>query len=124
MAKVWFIIIIILSASGCYYDSEEYLFPQLDSQCDTTSVTYAVTVQPIMQQYCYRCHNNTNAPSSGANIRLEDYSDVATRAGNGSLYGSIAHQSGFSPMPKGGGQLDNCSLNQIKSWIDSGYPNN
>ena len=124
MPKVCFVTLVFLSLSSCYYDSEEYLFPQTDAQCDTTSVTYSSSVQPLLQQYCYRCHSNSNAPSYGSNIKLEAYSDVVLRAENGSLYGSIAHESGFSPMPQGGGILDNCSLSKVKIWIDAGAPNN
>lgn len=124
MPKFVFAIFIILVIAGCYYDSEEYLFPQINNLCDTTSVTYSSSVQPVLEQYCYRCHSNANAPSAGNNIKLEDYSDVVISANNLSLYGSIAHESGFSPMPKGGGKLDDCTIDIMRIWIDTGAPNN
>ncbi len=37
-----------LSISGCYYDSEEALFPALPGSCDTTDVSYAEDIVPIL----------------------------------------------------------------------------
>ena len=124
MPKYLFIIIIALLFTGCYYDSEEYLFPEINSVCDTADVTYSGSIQPVLEQYCYQCHDNTNAASFGSNIKLEDYSDVVIRVNDGSLYGSVAHVSGFSPMPRGGGKLDDCSILLFDIWINAGSPNN
>ncbi|MBN1186239.1 MAG: hypothetical protein JXB49_28435 [Bacteroidales bacterium] len=109
---------------SCYYDSEEYLFPELNNSCDTLDITYSGTIQPMLQSNCYVCHSNSNAAGLGGNIRLEDYEDVKTVADDGRLYGSIAHESGFSPMPRGGSQLNDCIIQQTKIWIDNGAPNN
>lgn len=114
----------ILMFSRCYYDSKEYLFPELISQCDTTSISYTKTVQPVLTQYCLSCHSNNTASSFGANIRLENHSDVLSYAQNGKLLGSVIHDAGFSPMPKGSSKLDECSINGIRAWIESGSPNN
>ena len=124
MPKVWLALFVIFSIAGCYYDSEEYLFPQINNQCDTTSVTYSVSIQPVLEQYCYQCHNNANASIFGGNIKLEDYSDVIIRVNDGRLYGAITHQTGFSPMPKDGGMLDDCFIQKLSIWIDAGAPNN
>ncbi len=124
MLKYLFLILMTLLITGCYYDSEEYLFPEVNSACDTTNVTYSGSIQPVLEQYCYQCHDNANAPSFGSNIKLEDYSDVAVHVNDGSLYGSIAHQSGYSPMPRGGGKLDECTIKLFDIWIEAGSPNN
>ena len=117
------LIFIFLISHSCYYDSEEYLYPKLSNTCDTTDVTFSSSVKPILQQYCYICHSNSNSVLGGG-IKLEDYADVKTLADNGRLYGSVAHLSGYSPMPQGGSILDDCNLNIIKTWIDSGSANN
>jgi len=124
MPKFVLAIIILLLVTACYYDSEEYLFPEINATCNTDSITYSGSIQPVLELYCYRCHSNANAPSAGNNIKLEDYSDVVISANNLSLYGSIAHESGFSPMPKGGGKLDDCTIDIMRIWIDTGAPNN
>ena len=128
MRNKYFLIIPVLILIGfiiksCYYDSKEYLFPQINTSCDTTNVTYSASVVPVLDQYCLGCHNNTSASSLGGNIKLENYADVKTRADNGSLVGTISHDPGYSAMPKGASKLDDCTITIIKKWVDSGAPN-
>jgi len=115
---------IIMLTWSCYYDNEEFLYPKLSNSCDTTGVTFSSSVQPVLQQYCYTCHSNGSAASFGGNIKLEDYADVKISADNGKLYGSVAHLPGYSAMPKGGAKIDDCNISIIKTWIDSGSPDN
>jgi hypothetical protein len=118
-----FIAILFVSAatfSSCYYDKEEDLFPS--AACDVTGVTYAATVQPLLQSNgCISCHSGS-APSG--NISLSGYSNVKILATNGKLYGSINHSAGYSAMPKGGSKMNACNINRIKAWIDAGTPEN
>jgi hypothetical protein len=108
---------------SCYYDSKEFLFPQVNNQCDTTNVTYANTVVPLLQSYCLSCHANSVAASFGGNIKLENYSDVKVQADNHKLLGSVAHENGYSPMPMGTSKLDNCKIASIRIWINAGALN-
>lgn len=119
-----FIFFVIIIFHSCYYDSEEYLFPDINSSCDTLDITYNSTVQPVLQSYCYSCHNNSNANALGGGIKLEDYNDVKIVADNDRLLGTISHEAGYSPMPKGGSKLDDCTISQIELWVNSGAPNN
>lgn len=116
--------ILLFFMSGCFYDSEEYLYPQVNNDCDTTNVTFAISVKPILSGSCLSCHGNNTAASFGGNIKLENYTDVKQRVDDGSLIGSINHASGYSPMPKGSSKLDACKINIIQIWIDAGAPNN
>ena len=125
--NVSLIIVFIISIfifSGCYYDSQEYMFPELGSGCDTTNVTFSGTLEPMLSSYCLSCHSNSTAASYGANIKLENYSDVLLRVNDGKLYGSIAQSGGFSPMPKNSTKLSDCKISSVKIWIDAGAPNN
>jgi hypothetical protein len=106
---------------SCYYDNEEALYPELSSSCDTTNVTFSVTVVKILNNSCYSCHSNSTA-SSGNNIRLEDYADVKAR--NVSIAGSIKHTGSYSPMPKNVGMIKACSINQFDIWVRKGMLNN
>lgn len=119
-------IAISLVIVSCYYDSEEYLYgrPGSENCGDTTIFTYTGGVQPILEKYCYSCHNNASAQSLGGGIKLQDYADVKIRATNGSLYGAITHSSGYSPMPQGRSKIDDCNIRIIKKWIDAGVTNN
>lgn len=117
------VVLLLCAFSGCYYDSEEYLYPQINNDCDTINITFSLSVKPVINGYCLSCHSNNTAASLGGNIKLEHYPDVKQRADDGSLWGSISHASGYSPMPKGASKLDQCKLTNIQKWIQVGAPN-
>jgi hypothetical protein len=116
------IIIIIFIAGSCYYDNEEALYPELNTSCDTSNVTFSGTIVSILSNSCYSCHSNATAASSGNNIRLENYSDVVARAV--AIEGSIKHQGSYSPMPKNGGTIKVCSITRFDIWVRNGMINN
>jgi uncharacterized membrane protein len=90
-------------------------------RCDTAVFTYSAAIKPIMDNKCVGCHS----PSSlGGNINVATYSALKIIALNGKLYGSVAHQSGFSPMPKNSAKLSDCEIKQIQKWISAGSLNN
>ena len=90
-------------------------------QCDTTNVSFAGFVAPLLTTNCVGCHSG-GAPSGG--ISLNTHAGVRTVALNGRLAGAISHASGFQPMPRGSAKLPQCSIDKIKSWINDGAPNN
>ena len=118
------VVFCMILAAGCYYDNEEYLFPETNTSCDTIQVTYSASVAPILQQYCLSCHSNAKAGSFGGNIKLETWANVKLRVENGSLLGAISHQGGYSPMPKGASKLNDCPIAVIQKWITAGSPDN
>jgi hypothetical protein len=118
------VVLLIGFMAGCYYDSEEYLFPQISTQCDTVNFTFSNAVNPILQNNCLACHGNNSAGAYGGNIKLEKYDDVKARVDDHRLIGSIAHEAGYFPMPMGASKLDNCKITTVKKWADSGAPNN
>lgn len=90
-------------------------------RCDTAIFTYSGAVKPLMDNKCVGCHNPSNL---GGNINLSTYDAVKIVALNGKLYGSVSHQSGYSPMPKNAAKLSDCEIIQIQKWITSGSLNN
>jgi cytochrome c5 len=115
-------VLVVVSISSCYYDNEEYLYGVTQTCTDTTTnISYAQKVVPIFQQSCYGCHTGS-FPSGG--ILMGTYAADKAIAVNGKLYGSIAHASGFSAMPKGAAMLSACSVSAVKKWVDAGSPNN
>jgi hypothetical protein len=124
--KKLLLISVLAILAGCYYDNEEELYPDQNSNCDTTNVTYSQTVYPLISSNCTGCHSG-QAPE--ANILLTDYATISAQAAIaagqfGSLYGAISHDPGNSPMPKNSAQLTDCEIKQVKVWIDAGRPNN
>ena len=120
LLKSLIVIGIAIFVQSCYYDNVEDLYPQLP-ECDTTIVTYSNSIWPIINSNCTGCHGG-NAPAG--NFRLENYNDISSAANNGSLLGTIRHDDGWSPMPKGGGKLNNCDIAKIEIWVNQGTPEN
>lgn len=117
------LILLLAVIAGCYYDTEERLYPTISSPCDDTVVTFSSTVTTILHS-CQTCHSNANATSSGGGIKLENYADVVKLVSSGKLMGSIRHDNGYSAMPQGGGKLSDCEISQLQKWIDNKTPNN
>jgi mono/diheme cytochrome c family protein len=114
------LIIAMAAIGGCKHDPTEMPAPDNggngggNGQCDTVNVTYNASVLPIFDQYCLDCHSGA-APQAG--IDLTNYSMVALLAENGTLLGSLRHESGYSPMPQGVDKLSDCDIAKIEIWI-------
>lgn len=119
---------LILSLGGCYYDNEEELYGPLyaKQQCDTSSVSYSQHIAPLIQSKCLMCHGKNVYMTSGGGINLDGYNAISSYLNTNKtrFIGAIKWQAGYSPMPKGGTKLDNCSILKIEQWINNGYPNN
>jgi hypothetical protein len=101
------------------YNNEEELYPS--EMCDTTNVTYHSTIAPIIEQFCFECHDDA-AVISG--IPLEGYANLKAKVVDGRLVGAIRHDVGFSPMPKDRPSLPECDILKIEKWISNGAPDN
>ena len=110
---------ITLLLSGCYYDKEEALYPDLPDGCDTINISYSNHIAPIMVNNCNACHGG-NFPDAG--VRTDNYTDLKQLANNGPLWGVVNHESGYSPMPKDKPKLSDCYLKQINIWVENGSP--
>ena len=117
--KVGLILITVLYVSSCYVSNEEDLF--INFNCNTEEISYEREVRPILANNCLVCHS---AAANLGNITLQSHEDIIPYIQNGSLLGSIRHDSGFIPMPENTSRIDNCSISQIESWIEAGAPNN
>lgn len=95
--------------------------PAPGPSCDTTRVTYAATVAPLLLQNCGNCHAN-GAAFGGVN--LGTYAQARAVATSGRLLGSVNHASGYSPMPRGAAQLSVCDRAKLRLWVAAGAPNN
>lgn len=106
--------------SACYNDNEEDLYPQ-QVTCDTSNVTYSITILPVIQGNCNVCHSSAS-PSGG--VITDNYTGLSIVALNGKLWGTINWDQGYSHMPQYSSKLSDCNLKKIKIWIDAGAPNN
>jgi hypothetical protein len=116
-----FLIITIACSNENFEDIHPNAFnPQ--APCDTAGMTYNNDMKPLFIASCGAdrtlCHKAPNTQD----INLDNFFDARDIAMSGDMMGSILHQSGLTPMPDGGGFLDQCSINKIQNWIQSGYP--
>lgn len=110
--------------TGCYFDNEEELYPP--ESCESSSVSFNREIVPILESFCYSCHDLTNAPSLGNGINLEGHFNFSKYAKDETdkLIGSLKWDGRGSPMPQNGSKLDDCSINRIEVWIEEGRLNN
>lgn len=106
--------------SGCYYDNEEDLYENYyeNNQCDTTSVTFADDIMPLVQGNCAisGCHV---AGGTGNGI-FENYEGVKEKVDNGSLRQRVLVDRNMPPTEP----LTECQLDIIDAWLNAGAPDN
>lgn len=108
----------LLLLNACYDDNEETLYRFTTANCDLSNVTYNQTIAPIIQSKCVSCHSGT---TPNGNLNLENHNQIVTAVNSKNFYQRITSTS--NPMPPSG-LMDECSIKQIKKWIDLGMPNN
>ena len=111
--------------SACYYDKKDQVYPQVVvATCDTSNITYSVTVTNILNTSCNNCHGTASANVSGGGILLSTYASVKPYITNGKLINSILQNGQASPMPKNMSKLDQCTINKLTLWVNKGALNN
>ena len=82
-------------------------------------MSYQNDIVPLLSNNeCITCHGNL------ATLNLKGYDNVKIYADNGSLLGSIKHESTYRAMPDKQPKLDKCTIDKISAWISDGAPNN
>jgi hypothetical protein len=93
---------------------------QCDSTgCDSTNVTYTLTINPIVQAWCIGCHSGSN-PDNG--LSLDTYENVVACANSNRLMGALRQETNYFAMPKGGAKLSSCEIALFQKWINNGTP--
>ncbi len=110
----------ILVLNACFYDSEEYLYPN-PPVCDTLNVSYSLEIAPILQNRCYTCHGNNNTVSV---YEFEGYQDLISFIEKGRILGAIKREGGYLIMPQGADKMPDCEISKIEAWINQGKLNN
>jgi hypothetical protein len=87
--------------------------------CDSTNVTYTLSIQPILQAWCVGCHGGST-PANG--LSLDTYDNAKACAQGGRLMGAIRHDPGYKYMPNGGAMLSPCEIALFQKWINLGEP--
>ncbi|MEO8067113.1 MAG: hypothetical protein ABI599_05425 [Flavobacteriales bacterium] len=103
----------LLLLGGCYYDSEEVLYP--GSFCDTANVTYSGTVQSLIQTNCAvsGCH----VPGGQGTGNFQVFAELKARVDNGTFRTLVLVN---RTMPPNNVQLSACELEQLTIWVNAG----
>src|SRR5262245_50293596 len=99
------LLLAIALTTSCAKNHAEILSDNGGAVCDTSNISFAGSVIPILQAHCIGCHNSGFA--SGG-INLDGFENVQPVANNGRLLGAITHSNGFTPMPKDAPKLSSC----------------
>ena len=115
--------IFILFISSCEYQTLDDIFEIEDDSCHDGNVSFMDDILPIFEMRCNNtiCHGG-NFPQ--ARVFLTSYEGVAAVAEDGRLVGSLVHEPDLVPMPLNEDMLDDCTLDKIITWVESGFPDN
>jgi hypothetical protein len=115
--KLYILIVVVVSLSGCYYDNEEELYPNSVRQNDTSTVSYSATIAPMVATNCSTpgCHT-----ANGQSPDLTTYQGIFNSR---STVKSRAVLGSPSWMPAAGPMSD-ANRSALGRWIDAGAPNN
>ena len=115
--------------TGCYNDNEQTLYGNNNTVvCDTSAATFAAIISPIIVQNCAipGCHTNSSYQFNGG-VNFEGYVNIQKyiKSDNGrSFFGTTRQLPGYSPMPRDGVKLPDCTINKLQAWFNRGYLNN
>lgn len=112
LRKYFFIVLIPVLCSACLTNVEEPLIddPTTANPCET--ITYTLSIKPIMDANCVQCH------SAGGNFpNLSTYNGVSANAA------SVKAETVSRRMPQGG-SLTSAEIEAISCWVDAGAINN
>jgi len=113
---------------SCMYENEEELFPleaastNINESGDSTNVvSFSQRVKPILSQNCNSsgCHGAGTGAGRG---NFTDYQGVKRKVDNGSFERRVLVQQNMPPNSRA--PLSQAELNDIRSWINAGAPNN
>jgi hypothetical protein len=130
MKKLMMMAGLLLILGSCYNDKYDKLYPApATTICDTTTITYAHDIAPIISANCYSpgngCHDAAGSSTSGYDYQT-NIIPLQANATDGSLVTDInwAPTRGHNNMPKNGTKLSACDIDKITRWVNLGARNN
>ena len=127
MKKLIVIAGMLLVMGSCYNDKYDKLYPAIAVTCDTTTVSFAADIKPILTARCNiagGCHDAAGLAVSG--FDFSTYDGVQPIATTDILIADLnwAPTSGFHNMPKDQPKLAQCDINKFTRWVNQGAQNN
>ena len=127
MKKIILAVALLLIFSGCYNDKYDKLYPAT-ATCDTTTVSYARDIAPIINSSCAIAGGCHNADGNSATINLDFtvLSILQSQATTALMVDDINDNPGrgHNSMPLNLPKLQQCDINKITRWVNQGALNN
>jgi uncharacterized membrane protein len=129
MKKLITVASLLIIASGCYNDKYNKLYPQAATAvaCDTSAVSFARDITPIINTYCAQtsgCHSAADHAASGYDFSTYvGFHSVATQ----DLLISDINGNPVSrnhAMPLNMAKMPDCEINKMIAWLNQGAGNN
>jgi len=114
--KLLFAMLLLVGFIACGDDEE----PMTGVTCETADLTYTNGIADIINGSCATsgCH----ASNTMTTFPMGNYDEALAAVGFGRIIGSINHEANFSPMPRNGAKLDDCTIDKVTAWINDGAP--
>jgi hypothetical protein len=90
--------------------------------CVTTNLTYTKDTKAILSGCAAAGCHVAGSPLGSLATYADTKAYIITAKAAGRFDGAINHQTGFSPMPKGGSKLSDCNISKLNAWINAGMP--
>jgi uncharacterized membrane protein len=116
--SILFMLVMITTFTGCYYDKEELLYSGKSTiSCGTISAKFSTDANPIIKSKCATsgCHDAAGAAGGAVLVTYAQISALSARINQRCVVDKT--------MPTSG-PLSVTEIATIKCWIDSGAPNN
>jgi hypothetical protein len=120
MPRLFFALGASLLLMGCYYDIESDLYGP-PSACDTTAVTFAGHIAPLVASECAGCHSGAS-PDGG--LTLDGHASISAAFVDGAALDRVSRSAGSSGAMPPSGPLPSCDVTVLRAWVDAGAPNN
>jgi len=120
------IVLVLIATVGCYNDKYDQLYvTSPNTVCDTTSVSFATVIQPILNTNCIVCHSSSGVASSYGDFTAYGRS-LTAQVNNGDLLRdiNITSLSSVNHMPQNAASLSSCEIAQITAWVNQGALDN
>lgn len=102
--------------SSCAYNVESELYPT-EVPCDTTAVSFAGNVLPLVEDRCAGCHSGS---SPAAGLELTTYAEIRAIGISGMLSDRVNRSDMDELLMPPDGPLSDCSLRTLAAWVNDG----
>lgn len=109
----------LVFASSCTYYNVEEEYADFVGDCDTSAVSFALDVYPIIDANCVTCHGDVN-PQAG--LSLTSFNLI--KLNSSQMQDRINRPMGDPLVMPQSGPMIQCNIDKINAWINQGALNN